>query len=101
MVAAYRAVWLTPVLGTLLPHMVERLSAAWGTLGAHSGGAAAAAAANGAHTSERAAAAEAEVVAERLLRELTHEHMTLLKALQAPGECTRSPSAMLTLCVSV
>ena len=81
------------MLNTLLPHMVERLNAEWRTLGAHSGVAAAAAAANGAHTSERAAVAEAEVVTERLLRELTQEHMTLLKALQAPGECAWPSSA--------
>ena len=82
---ARRAAWLVPVLAQLLPHMLERLGGAWRALGAHSGAAAAAAAAGGAHTSEGAAAAEAEVVAERLLRELTQEHLLLLKALHTPS----------------
>jgi len=82
---ARRAAWLVPVLAQLLPHMLERLGGAWCALGAHRGAAAAAAAAGGAHTSEGAAAAEAEVVAERLLRELTQEHLLLLKALHTPS----------------
>ena len=48
--------------------------------------AAAAAASNGTlATSEGAGAAEEEIVAERLLRELTAEHFTLLIALQDEG----------------
>ena len=82
----HRAAWLAPVLGGLLPHMLERLGAGWRALDAQGPGfeqglGAGSGLANGAH----AAAAEDEVVAERLLRELTQEHMALLKALQQPA----------------
>lgn len=53
---------------------------------ASSGAQAAAAAVNGAHTSEAAVEAESEVIAERLLRELTAEHVGLLATLQDTGE---------------
>ena len=52
---------------------------------ASSGTQAAAAAVNGVHTSEAPVAAESEVVAERLLRELTAELITLLTTLQDTG----------------
>ena len=51
-----------------------------------SGAQAAAAAVNGAHTSEAAVEAESEVIAERLLRELTAEHVGLLATLQDTGD---------------
>jgi hypothetical protein len=46
------------------------------------------AAAKGAATSEAAGAAESEVIAERLLRELTAEHLTLLAATQDESACS-------------
>ena len=89
---AHRAAWLVPVLNRLMPHMLERLGAGWRVLDAAGPGfeqglgferglGAGAGLANGAH----AAAAEDEVVAERLLRELTQEHMLMLKVLQQPA----------------
>ena len=89
---AHRAAWLVPVLNRLVPHMLERLGAGWRALdaagpgfgqgvGFERGPGAGAGLANGAH----AAAAEDEVVAERLLRELTQEHMLMLKVLQQPA----------------
>lgn len=83
--ALFRNTWLLPVLGPLLPHVLTRLSADWARVVETSGTQAAAAAANGAHTSEAAAAAESEVIAERLLRELTAEHISLLTTLQDSG----------------
>ena len=83
----HRAAWLVPLLNRLLPHMLERLGAGWRALDAQGGAGLEAGLhtglglANGAH----AAAAEDEVVAERLLRELTQEHMNLLKTLQQPA----------------
>ena len=65
--------------------------------------AAAAAASNGQlHTSEGAGAAEEEVVAERLLRELTAEHFALLIALQDEGvssapQCLPLPALLAVL----
>ena len=70
------------MLDRLLPHVLGELSGTWGELMASNGRAAAAAAAAGALTREGAPEAEAEVVAERLLRELTSEHLALLRTLQ-------------------
>ena len=66
--------------------MLERLGAGWRALDAagpvaEQGLGLGSGLANGAH----AAAAEDEVVAERLLRELTQEHMLMLKVLQHPA----------------
>lgn len=82
----HRAAWLVPVLNRLLPHMLERLGAGWRALDAQGLGferglGVGSGLANGAH----AAAAEDEVVAERLLRELTQEHMIMFKVLQQPA----------------
>lgn len=74
-----------PVLGPLLPHALARLSTDWGRVVASSGAQAAAAAANGAHTSEAAGAAESEIIAERLLHELTAEYSSLLTSLEDEG----------------
>lgn len=65
--------------------MLARLSADWTRVVASSGTQAAAAAINGVHTSEAPVAAESEVIAERLLRELTAEHIALLTTLQDTG----------------
>lgn len=81
----YRQAWLLPILAPLLPHVLARLSADWTRVVATSGTQAAAAAVNGVHTSEAPVAAESEVIAERLLRELTAEHITLLTTLQDTG----------------
>ena len=70
--------------------MLARLSADWTRVVASSGAQAAAAAVNGAHTSEAAVEAESEVIAERLLRELTAEHVGLLSTLQDTGVCRLS-----------
>lgn len=65
-----RTTWLLPVLSPLLPHMLLRLSSKWsGMVGQPT--------ANG-RASEDGTAANAEVVEERLVRELTREHMQLL-----------------------
>lgn len=80
-----RKTWLLPILAPLLPHALARLSGDWGRVVASSGAQAATAAANGAHTSEAASAAESEVIAERLLRELTAEYSTLLTSLEDEG----------------
>ncbi len=68
-----------------MPHALARLSGDWGRVLATSGAQAATAATNGAHTSEAAGAAESEVIAERLLRELTAEYTSLLASLQDEG----------------
>ncbi|BDA43725.1 Exportin-5 [Coccomyxa sp. Obi] len=81
----HRNTWLLPILAPLLPHVLARLSADWTRVVANSGTQAAAAAVNGVHTSEAPVAAESEVIAERLLRELTAEHITLLTTLQDTG----------------
>ena len=62
--------------------MLQRLSNDWGAYVASTGAQAAAAAANGALTTEASAVAENEVIAERLLHELTAEHFSLLAAVQ-------------------
>ena len=70
-----RASWLLPVLAPLLPHMVSRLSSKWSRMISQSGSD------NGqvsAAHSEDSAAATDEVVEDRLVRELTREHLQLL-----------------------
>ncbi len=62
--------------------MLQRLSNNWGTFVASTGAQAAAAAATGVLTTEASAVAEDEVIAERLLHELTAEHFSLLAAIQ-------------------
>ena len=76
--------WLLPVLQPLVPHMLQRLTAAWSTVlsnqalrPAHQEGDPHASA-----TAEDSDAANDDVVMERLLRELTREHLTLLVQLQ-------------------
>ncbi|KAL3150212.1 hypothetical protein ABBQ32_000071 [Trebouxia sp. C0010 RCD-2024] len=73
--AQHRNSWLLPVLGALLPHMLERISAKWSRIVSQSGSSAPDA---GARHSEDGAAANDEVVEERLIRELTREHLQLL-----------------------
>ncbi len=53
---------------------------------------------NGAHTSEAAPEAESEVIAERLLRELTAEHVGLLTTLQDTGVQDSHQSFHLSCC---
>ena len=69
-----RQAWLQPVLGPLLPHMLSRLSTKWAAI-----------LSTGRHLSEGRAqpedgapAATDEIVEERLVRELTREHLALL-----------------------
>ena len=75
-----REQWLRPVLARLLPHTLARLQESWQRqLAPGAGG-------------DGRAAAEADVVQERLLRELTREVCELLTALLEPaapmaGEC--------------
>ncbi|KAK9829960.1 hypothetical protein WJX72_008872 [[Myrmecia] bisecta] len=78
-----RQAWLLPVLGPLIPHMLRQLSSAWSALLAATAPAALASAPGG--TSEDASSANAEVVEERLIRELTQEHLLLLLQLQDSG----------------
>ena len=76
--------WLLPVLQPLVPHMLQRLTVAWSTVlsnqalrPAHQEGDPTVSA-----TAEDSEAANDDVVMERLLRELTREHLTLLVQLQ-------------------
>ena len=72
--AAHRARWLGALLPRLLPHMQQRLTTAWDALARGGrGGAADGSAAPG--------ATSAEVVEERLLRDLTRTHLNLLATL--------------------
>ncbi len=80
-ILAGRDAVLLPVLRVLLPHVRGRLDASWGAL--LSPGASAAGGGGGGGDTRSAAGAKDEVVAERLLRELTREHMLLLSQLQA------------------
>ena len=80
----HRAAWLVPVLDELLPHMLERLGAGWRALDAAGGAGLELGSGSGLANGAHAAAAEDEDVAERLLRELTQEHMNLFKMLLQP-----------------
>lgn len=64
-----RNAWLLPVLAPLLPHMLARLSAKWAARVSQP--------ASG-RPSEDGTAANDDVVEERLVRELTREHLQLL-----------------------
>ncbi len=72
-----------PILAPLLPHLRQRLATSWqaflGTRGA-------AAAGVGAASMEDARAADAEIIAERQLRELTQETMYMLEAIKGEGK---------------
>ena len=76
----HRSAWLLPLLTPVLQGNLERLNGAWGAVG-DSGDL---------QPRESAAAANAEVVQEHLLRELTTEHILLLCLLhdRGPGELT-------------
>ena len=81
-----RRTWLLPVLSRLLPHVYQRLTSGWEPLLATSGRSGARlAAATGRVTSEDSSAANEEVVQERLLRELTGEHLIFLRCMQDAG----------------
>lgn len=85
---ACRNSWLRPVLAPLLPHMLERISAKWSRIVSQSGSSPPG---DGARHSEDGAAASDEVVEERLIRELTREHLQLLlnmveKPAPSPGK---------------
>ena len=65
---------MLPVLAPLLPHMLARISAKWSRIVSQS---ASSAITDRSH-SEAGTAANDEVVEERLIRELTREHLQLL-----------------------
>ena len=67
--------WLLQLLAAVLPLNLQRLNTAWNALTS-----------SNAPPRESAAAANAEVVQEHLLRELTSEHLLLLCALADSGE---------------
>ena len=74
------------MLSRLLPHVYQRLTSGWEPLLATSGRSGARlAAATGRVTSEDSSAANKEVVQERLLRELTGEHLLFLRCMQNAG----------------
>ena len=80
-----RRAWLLPVLEPFLPHVLARLQATWAPLLATSGKSGAKlAAATGTATTEDAGSANQEVITERLVRELTTEHLILLRCMQDP-----------------
>ena len=90
--ASARRTWLLPVLSRLLPHVYQRLTAGWEPLLATSGRTGAQlAAAMGRVTSEDSSAANEEVVQERLLRELTGEHLVFLRCMQDAAGGAASP----------
>lgn len=70
-----RHTWLLPVLAPLLPHMLARLTSKWSGMTSQS--APNSGRANEAHSEDGTAASD-EVVEERLIRELTREHLQLL-----------------------
>lgn len=85
-VAACRRAWLLPLLVKLLPHVHQRLTSGWGALLQTSGKQGAALASVRASTREDSSAANEEIVQERLLRELTAEHLVLLRCSQGAPE---------------
>lgn len=69
-----RQAWLQPVLEPLLPHMLSRLATKWAAIlstGRHLGE-------GQAQSEDGGPAATDEIVEERLVRELTREHLALL-----------------------
>lgn len=71
-----------PALEGLLPHVHQRLTTGWDRVLKNSGRSGAAAAQLGANTREGSSAANEEIIAERLLRELLAEHLILLRGTQ-------------------
>lgn len=91
-----RNAWLLQVLAPLLPHMLARLSSKWATMVSQP--------ALG-RPSEDGTATNDEVVEERLVRELTREHLQLLlnmadKHPQVPGQGTYLKSCLSVLSAS-
>lgn len=84
--AQHRNAWLLPVLAPLLRHMFARTSAKWSRIVSQS---ASTAPDDGARHSEDGAAANDEVVEDRLIRELTREHLQLLlNMIEKPSQGT-------------
>ena len=77
---------MLPILSRLLPHMQARLEAGWNAILSTSSEQARLAALQGLNTSEDAKTANDEVIHEQLLRELTNEHMVLLRCLLGQQE---------------
>lgn len=83
---------MLPVLSGLLPHLQQRLTSGWDALLKSSGKSGALAAMAGVSTLEDSAVANEEIVQERLLRELTAEHLILLRMTQDAPAREPSPS---------
>ena len=77
-----------PLLEGLLPHVHNRLTTGWDCVLQNSGKSGAMAAHLGANTREGSSAANEEIIAERLLRELLAEHLVLLRCTQDTVEGT-------------
>jgi len=91
-----RNAWLLPLLASLLPHMLARLSSKWAVMVSQP--------ALG-RPSEDGTATNDEVVEERLVRELTREHLQLLlnmadKHPHVPGQGTYLGSCLSVLSAS-
>ncbi len=86
-----RNAWLLPVLAPLLPHMLARISSKWAVMVSQP--------ALG-RPSEDGTATNDEVVEERLVRELTREHLQLLLNMADKPPLEPGQGTYLTSCLS-